>query len=122
MKETAKLRKRYRSTAKYYKIMKEVRICGFVEVKIMKEGSAAIMKELRAVKDGLKNAEFTDDTYPSLKARENIVHQFEAIQTKRELVVLLCRSDWIGTLESLEFRLCCQWNRYSCSYLPYSLV
>ena len=39
---------------------------------------------------------------PSLKARENIIHQFEAIQTKRELVVMLRESNWIGTFESLE--------------------
>ena len=68
----------------------------------MNEGSAAIMKELRSVRDGLKKVEFTDDAYPSLKARENIIHQFEAIQTKRELVVMLRVSNWIGTFESLE--------------------
>lgn len=54
----------------------------------MKEGSTAIMKELRLVRDGLKKVDFIDDAYPGFKARENIIHQFEAIQTKRELVVI----------------------------------
>ena len=52
----------------------------------MKEGAAAVMRELHAVKDGMKGLDVTSDAYANFRIRENIVHQFEAITTKHELV------------------------------------
>ena len=52
----------------------------------MKEGPAAIMKELSAIRAELKNVHFEDPEYPKLRSRENIIHQFEIIKTKYELV------------------------------------
>lgn len=52
----------------------------------MKEGAAAVMRELRAVKDGMKGLDVMSDEYANLRIRENVIHQFEAITTKRELV------------------------------------
>ena len=45
-----------------------------------------MMRELRAVKDGMKGLDVTSDAYANFRIRENIVHQFEAITTKHELV------------------------------------
>lgn len=61
----------------------------------MKEGPAAIMKELSLLRNELKDIKFEDPDYPKLRARENIVHQFEVLKTKyehvSEVVVLKCR-------------------------------
>lgn len=46
-----------------------------------------IMRELRAVRDGMKGLAFDDPRYPALRARENIIHQFETI-TYHQLVHL----------------------------------
>ncbi|KAM7459183.1 hypothetical protein BLSTO_00087 [Blastocystis sp. subtype 1] len=78
VKETARLRKRFHATAKYYKIMKAY----------VKEGPQVIMRELRAVRDGMKGVAFDDPRYATLRARENIIHQFEAINTNHQLVHL----------------------------------
>ena len=53
----------------------------------MQEGPAAIMKELSAIRAELKKVQFEDPDYPKLRARENIIHQFEIIKTKYELVM-----------------------------------
>ena len=70
----------------------------------MKEGAAAVMRELRAVKDGMKGLDVTSDEYANLRIRENIIHQFEAITTRRELVGegRVCDA---GATEPLELRL-----------------
>ena len=70
----------------------------------MKEGAAAVMRELRVVKDGMKGLDVTSDAYANFRIRENIVHQFEAITTKHELVgdERVCDA---GATESLELRL-----------------
>ena len=60
----------------------------------MQEGPAAIMKELSAIRAELKKVRFEDPDYPKLRARENIIHQFEIIKTKYELV-------WTGWYERL---------------------
>ena len=54
----------------------------------MKEGPQVIMRELRAVRDGMKGVAFDDPRYATLRARENIIHQFEAINTNNQLVHL----------------------------------
>ena len=52
----------------------------------MKEGPSAIMKELSLIRNELKNVKFEDPEYPKLRARENIIHQFEVLKTKYEHV------------------------------------
>lgn len=76
MRETAKLRHRYHATAKYYKVMKAMQ----------KEDSVAVMRELKDVRDQMSQISFDDPKYPQLRQRENIIHQFEPIVTRRTLV------------------------------------
>lgn len=49
----------------------------------MNEGPTVIMRELRSIRDGLKPVSFDDPHYATLRARENIIHQFEAINTNQ---------------------------------------
>ena len=70
----------------------------------MKEGAAAVMRELRAVKDGMKGLDVMSDEYANLRIRENVIHQFEAITTNRELVEEGCVYD-AGATEPVELRL-----------------
>ena len=49
----------------------------------MNEGPTVIMRELRSIRDGLKTVSFDDPHYATLRARENIIHQFEAINTNQ---------------------------------------
>ena len=42
----------------------------------MNEGPTVIMRELRSIRDGLKTVSFDDPHYATLRARENIIHQF----------------------------------------------
>ena len=63
-------------TAKYYKVMKAMQ----------KEGSAAVMRELKDVRDQMSQISFDDPKYPQLRQRENIIHQFEPTVTYRTLV------------------------------------
>ena len=67
------------------------------------------MRELRAVKDGMKGVDVLSDAYANLRIRENVIHQFEAITTKRELVGE--RESWdAGAAEPLELRLRGEWR------------
>lgn len=55
----------------------------------MKEGPSAIMKELSLIRSEMKKVKVDDIEYPRLRARENIIHQFEVIHTKNEHVCIL---------------------------------
>lgn len=55
----------------------------------MKEGPSAIMKELSLIRSEMKKVKVDDIQYPKLRARENIIHQFEVIHTKNEHVGIL---------------------------------
>lgn len=69
----------------------------------MKEGPSAIMKELSLVRSEMKKVKVDDVEYPRLRARENIIHQFEVIHTKNEHVGILIEFLSVGSPESLEF-------------------
>ena len=53
---------------------------------MQKEGSAAVMRELKDVRDQMSQISFDDPKYPQLRQRENIIHQFEPTVTYRTLV------------------------------------
>ena len=57
---------------------------------IQKEGPTAIMRELKAVRDKLDSISFDDPEYMQYRQRENIIHQFEAINTYHQLVEVAC--------------------------------
>ena len=63
-----------------------------------------MLRVLRAVMVGMMGLVVTSDAYANFRIRENIVHQFEAITTKHELVgdERVCDA---GATESLELRL-----------------
>lgn len=69
----------------------------------MKEGPSAIMKELSLVRSEMKKVKVDDVEYPRLRARENIIHQFEVIHTKNEHVGILIGFLSVGSPESMEF-------------------
>ena len=46
------------------------------------------MTELSLVTSQLKDMDFEDPQYPALRSRENIIHQFETIKLKGELLRL----------------------------------
>lgn len=47
------------------------------------------MKELSLIRSEMKKVKVDDIEYPRLRARENIIHQFEVIHTKNEHVCIL---------------------------------
>ena len=53
----------------------------------MKEGASAIMKELSSLRTIMNNLPYDNPEYPKLRARENIIHQFE-VRPKNEHVVV----------------------------------
>lgn len=76
MKETARLRKRYRSCAKYYKAMK----------KVMKEGDAVLEKEKEAVAAELKEVKEYNTHYDNLRTYDNVLHVFERLDYDHKMV------------------------------------
>ena len=79
------------------------------------------MRELRAVKDGMKGLDVTSDAYANFRIRENIVHQFEAITTKHELVGDEGECD-AGATEPLELRLRGERDGRRGRFLPRAVV
>ena len=53
----------------------------------MKEGASAIMKELSSLRTSMKNLPYYNPEYPKLRARENIIHQFEVLPKDEHVVV-----------------------------------
>ena len=45
------------------------------------------MKELSSLRTGMKNLPFDNPEYPKLRARENIIHQFEVLPKNEHVVV-----------------------------------
>ena len=52
----------------------------------MNEGTPAILRELSGLRKAMKDIKFTDPDYPKYRMRENIVHQFENLNTRGEMV------------------------------------
>ena len=80
MKETARLRKRYKSSAKYYKAMK----------KVVQEGAAALETEKEAVAAELKEVKEYNPHYENLRAYENVLHVFEKLDYDHKVVGGAC--------------------------------
>ncbi|KAK8811059.1 hypothetical protein WA556_004201 [Blastocystis sp. ATCC 50177/Nand II] len=78
MKETARLRKRYKSCAKYYKVMK----------KVVQEGEAVLAAEKEAVGAELKEVKEYNPHYESLRTYENVLHVFEKLDFDHKVVHL----------------------------------
>lgn len=76
MKETARLRKRYKSCAKYYKVMK----------KVVQEGEAVLAAEKEAVAAELKEVKEYNPHYESLRTYENVLHVFEKLDVDHKVV------------------------------------
>ena len=53
----------------------------------MKEGASAIMKELSSLRTSMKNLPYDNPEYPKLRARENIIHQFEILQKNEHVCI-----------------------------------
>lgn len=71
-----KLRKRYRSTGKYYKVMKSV----------MKEGVEAIDAEREDADTEMKDIKEYGPHYDTVRARQNIVRVFEKLDYDHKVV------------------------------------
>lgn len=53
----------------------------------MKEGPSAIMKELSLIRKEYEGVKVDDMKYAKLRARENIIHQFEVLNLKEHVGV-----------------------------------
>ena len=51
----------------------------------MKEGPTAIMRELSAIRKEYEGVKVEDPVYAKLRARENIIHQFEMLDTSEHV-------------------------------------